>query len=201
MNARLWPLLLATLATSAIAQLSPARAPPASHGQVVASPNRLLFNNLAVTPRPPNVGGKGELVIVDTSGKPVGRYAGAQVLVFGYGQQLIGMRLLGTSDVVGATGGGFTWGDTFLSYASADCSGTGYPENSSLGTRYNGWPTLDNGQWYILVTDPSQSFVLNFNSVYVPEVGCLQNDGERRVSPPQAIVPASDFGTPPFFLK
>ena len=202
MNARLWPLIVATLATSAIAQVTPARAPPTAPEHAVPSPNRMLFGNLTPTPRPPSAGGKGELQIVDTSGKVVGRYAGAHIVVFGYGQQLLGMRLLGVLDANSEpTNGGFTWVETLLRYASADCSGTGYPDNATLGTRYNGWPTLDNGQWYILVTDTTQSFQFTFNSIYIPQAGCYQEAGVRRVVVPEAIVPASQFGAPPFLLK
>lgn len=190
-----------------------------SDGAQVASPNRNTFQSMAATSRlsQTHTGSTSALLIVDANGKTVGRAFGSEPVVISiYNNQLIG--ILGLSGYITggqmAISGAMNWSpygyETY--YTSIDCSGPPlFPVSRLHGTPYIGVVVRDayDGPAQIAVINASNVAQILYGSTYSNGPGgsaCrVRSDFPGTYplyfAPAEAIIPASTFGTPPFWLK
>jgi hypothetical protein len=101
---------------------------------------------------------------------------------------------------------GITWrADRFsLLYTSADCTGTPYATVGTYGTAFKGFPIMDSGETFIYVFKISQATRVSIRSSFnTTRKSSCASVGPLPINaiPVAAVVPASTFGTEPYFLK
>jgi hypothetical protein len=189
--------------------------------QQVASPNRTSSMDWARSYKPnmstKNNGDKKSsnpdaLVWVDSKGETVGRAFGSggsfSIVVVPFEKELAALQGLATNadcdlNNVCTFAGGRKFARFFqVVFTGANCTGTPLaPSSSSTGTRYEGIPIIDGGETFIYIFDFPRSALQTIRSVF--SNGNCFNTGDIRdfFAPVIAVVPASAFGTEPFFLK
>jgi hypothetical protein len=184
------------------------------NSQPVASPNRTSSRDWARSLKshksikgnedksPPKVAA---LVWIDSKGQTVGRKmpGGPSILVpFKDGlMEIAGLRNL-DCELNGDCTGGLTWNKfSAVFFTSSDCTGTPYVPNSSLLTRYHGIPVVEGSETFIYISDNRQTVSPAINSAFAGNICFRPQRFDPTSAPAIAVVPASNFGTQPFFVK
>lgn len=217
-----------SLALLGIVFVSHAQQPPAensdgkkfdkSKSHRVASPNRTSSRDWARSHKPSRSaqhnGDKDSsrpaaVVWVDSTGEPVGRAVGSQgTVLVQFENELIALQGLVADrncdvNFVCTFSGGVNWSRFFsIDYTSTDCTGVPYLSSSSEGRPLNGVPIIENGETFIYFYNITQNTVQTIQSFFSGgECSAIFGGFKSNVSPVAAVVPASIFGVPPFFLK
>jgi phosphohistidine swiveling domain-containing protein len=196
------------------------------NSQPVASSNRTSSRDLAKSLRVNSSNKNNEdkdlsraaaLVWVDSNGKTVGKaivgtplgIPSAMVVPFENEHAVLeGLDSVTRCDQNGVCTSplGITWrADKFsLLYTSADCTGTPYATVGTYGTTFKGFPIMDGSETFIYVFKIAQATRVSIKSSFnttrkssCASVGPLQINA----IPVAAVLPASAFGTEPYFLK
>jgi hypothetical protein len=185
-----------------------------TNSQPVASPNRTSSRDWARSlkshksikgdeeKRSPKVGAP---VWIDSKGQTVGRKVpGSPSILVPFENELMEITGLTNLDCVlnGDCTGGLTWhnfGAVF--FTSSDCTGTPYVPNSSLLTRYHGIPVVEGSETFIYISDNRQTVSPAINSAFAGNICFRPQRFDPTSAPAIAVVPASNFGTQPFFIK
>ena len=193
-----------------------------SNASQVASPNRTASRTWATSgnARHGDKGERGErgergklapIVWVDATGRTVGRAIGNFAILTTYDNQLATLTGLGADNKCDASRGctyasnGANWSEfESVYYTTTDCTGTPYSVGGAIGTPYRGIPITDNGGTYLYFSKAVDTIRVVLGSRYSTN-GCFVI-GSRGASPTDAapvsdVVPATTYGTPPFFLK
>lgn len=148
---------------------------------------------------------------VDSTGRTIGRAIGNFAILASFDNELATLTGLGgdrkcdANRVCTYASNGARWSEfEAVYYTTADCSGTPYALGGALGTPYLGVPITDSGGTYLYLFKSVDTTRVTLNSRYSID-GCFVI-GSRGAFPTDAtplseVVPASNFGTPPFFLK
>ena len=200
--------------------------PGASKSQSVASPNRTSSRTWATSGKgnksryqddKNQKGEKGEkgdfaaIKWVDSTGRTMGRAIGNFAILATFDNQLatvIGLgadRLCDANRVCTYTSNGARWSEfESVYYTTADCTGIPYSFGGALGTPYLGIPITDSGGTYIYFFKAVDTKRVTLNSRYSTD-GCFvigsRGGFPGDAAPVSEVVPASDYGIPPFFLK
>jgi len=186
--------------------------------QQVASPNRTASGALANADkadraRRADKGGKvstDAIVWVDATGRTVGRAINTNAVLLTYDGQptiLTGLEVDQVCDAGGVcsyASSGNRWSSYFsVYYTSPDCSGTPYLPYGGFGTPYVGVPVVDADGTYIYLLKVTDTVRVNAASSYSNNTCSAIRGGELPLdaAPVSAVVPASSFGRPPYFLK
>jgi hypothetical protein len=182
--------------------------------QPVASPNRTSSRDWARSlksykagkdnddKRSPRIGAP---VWIDTQGQAVGRkMPGRPSILVPFESGLLEITGLRTFDceVSGECTGGLTW-EKFRAvfFTSSDCTGTPYVPNSSLLTRYHGIPVVEGNETFIYISDNRQTVSPIIKSAFAGDICFSPQRFDPTSAPAIAVIPASNFGTQPFFIK
>jgi hypothetical protein len=185
-----------------------------TNSQPIANPNRTSSRDWARSLKSnktiKNEGDKnspkaGAPVWVDTKGQTVGRkMPGRPSILVPFEKGLLEITGLRTSDceINGDCTGGLTW-EKFRAvfFTSSDCTGTPYVPNSSLLTRYHGVPVVEGSETFIYISDNRQTASPAIKSAFGGNVCFRPQRFDPTSAPAIAVVPASNFGTQPFFIK
>ena len=223
MKPLLTSLALLGLALASQAQPLPGTAPQGAFRdsgglQGVASPNRTASMALAnadksARNRRADKDGKvstDAIVWVDATGRTVGRAINTNAMLLTYDGQpaiLTGLEVDQACDAGGAcsyASGGNRWSSYFsVYYTSPDCAGTPYLPYGGFGTPYVGVPVVDAGATYIYLLKVTETVRVSAGSSYTNNTCHSIRGGELPLdaAPVSAVVPASTFGRPPYFLK
>lgn len=202
---KLAPLFL--LASSAFAQhVPPSVVSTLAQTHPAASPIQAASNTNAAAPKAGGGGGGGKstaLQVVDSAGVTLGLYAGAQVALLNYNNELMAVPLGPDYDANAKfVSGEFNWTDFNRVFTSTDCSGTPYFFIYNYGTRYVGYPVVVSGQQVIAVIDTTQVADVQYNSFFIASSStCDVQSGTDRLAASQDTIVAAPLGTPPFRLK
>lgn len=151
------------------------------------------------------------IVWVDSTGRTMGRAIGNFAILATYDNQLATLTGLGSDSKCDASRGctyasnGAKWSEfESVYYTTTDCTGTPYSISSAVGTPYLGIPITDSGGTYLYFFKAVDTTRVILGSRYSTS-GCFVI-GSRGASPTNAVpvsnvVPATTYGTPPFFLK
>ena len=200
--------------------------PDASNSQPVASPNRTSSLTWATSDKggksrhhgekseKSEKGEKGEKAAikwVDATGRTMGRAIGNYAILTTFDNQLATITGLYPDQTCDADrvctylSNGARW-SAFESvyYTTPDCTGIPYSLSAAMGTPYLGVPVVDSGGAYLYFFKAVDTTRVTLRSNYSNNV-CAQI-GIRGAFPTDAapvsdVVPASTYGTPPFFLK
>ena len=148
---------------------------------------------------------------VDSNGRTMGRAIGNFAILATFDNQLatvIGLgadRLCDANRVCTYASNGARWSEfESVYYTTADCTGIPYSFGGALGTPYLGIPITDSGGTYIYFFKAVDTRRVTLNSRYSTD-GCFAIGAKGGfpgdAAPVSEVVPASDYGTPPFFLK
>jgi hypothetical protein len=186
------------------------------NGIAVSSFNRIDSATLAARTqargRPtsgPGAATPGALVFVDSTGKVVGRAIGDEALLASWeGQPLTitGVNYLrrscATPGACLGPGDGGAWGtDGWLGYVDLNCTGDPLVPARMPGV-FTAHPFFDGGHFYLYISRPAQLRDLVIHSHYSGgQCSNLPGGSNMPAVPVTAVVPASTYGTPPFFLK
>ncbi|CDS51704.1 hypothetical protein [Polaromonas sp. CG9_12] len=221
-------LSLLTLALASHAQLPPeASAPPAkpdvSRSERVASPNRTSSRTWADSGKADkhrhqseksdkgDKADKAAIKWVDSTGRTMGRAIGSSAILTTFDNQLATITGLYPDQTCDANrvctypSNGARWTEfESVYYTTADCTGLPYSLSGAMGTPYLGIPVVDSGGAYLYFFKAVDTTRVTLRSSYSNNV-CAQI-GIRGAFPTDAapvsdVVPASTYGTPPFFLK
>lgn len=195
--------------------------PDMSRAERVASPNRTTsraWANLGKAGKARQQGEKGEksakadaIVWVDSTGRTIGRAIGNFGILATFDNQLATLTGLYPDQTCDANrvctnpSNGAKWSEfESVYYTSSDCTGTPYSVSGALGTPYLGVPITDSGGTYLYFFKSVDTTRVTLFSRYSTD-GCFVI-GIRGAFPTDAIpvsdvAPASNYGTPPFFLK
>jgi hypothetical protein len=184
-----------------------------TNSQPVASPNRTSSRDWTRSlkshkfvkgtddKRSPKVGAP---VWVDSKGQTVGRkMPGSPSILVAFENELMEITgLNGDCDLNLDCTGGLTWSKfSAIFFTSSDCSGTPYVPRSSLLTRYNARPVVEGSETFIYISDNRQTVSPAINSAFAGNICSRPRRFDPTSAPAIAVVPASNFGTEPFFLK
>jgi len=197
--------------------------PGASKSQPVASPNRTSSRTWATSGKGGKSRYQGEknekgekndfaaIKWVDSTGKTVGRAIGNFAILTTFDNQpatISGLYPDQTCDanrVCTYQSGGARWSEfESVYYTTPDCTGRPYSLGAALGTPYLGVPVLDSGGAYLYffkavdVARVTLKSLYSFNACF--EIG-IRGSFPTDAAPVSEVVPASVYGTPPFFLK
>ena len=221
-------LAFASQAQQAPETSAPSGKPDASSAQQVASPNRTASRTWAAAGKADKAdklrhgdkserGENGEkrglapIIWVDSTGRTVGRAIGNFAILATYDNQVATIVGLGPDSKCDASRGctyasnGANWSEfESVYYTTTDCTGTPYSIGGAIGTPYRGIPITDNGGTYLYFFKAVDTIRVVLGSRYSTS-GCFVI-GSRGASPTDAapvsdVVPATTYGTPPFFLK
>jgi hypothetical protein len=206
MKNHLTAIFLAIAASSALAQTAPTTLDTSKLTRV-ASPNRTLSSTLAATSKA-KVGGDHvsttALVLVDATGKTLGRFSGSYSLILPYNNQFLNVYLGSDYDYVNKkyNSTGFAFSPNSVFYTTSDCTGTAYQSFQTPGTQYVTFTVLDAGQYFLYIGDSANSVNTTVLSVFGSAPGaCFSTNFTQPLIPLTTVIPASQIGTPPFFLK
>ena len=224
-------LSLLTLALGSQAQLPPETSAPSDKSDLsrlerVAGPNRTSsrawatsakegkFKNQNEKAEKAERGDKVETAAikwVDSTGRTMGRAIGNYAILATFDNQLATIVGLGSDSkcdpIRGCTyaSNGANWSEfESVYYTTADCTGTPYSVGGAIGTPYRGIPITDSGGTYLYFFKAVDTTRVILGSRYSTS-GCFVI-GSRGAFPTDAapvsdVVPATTYGTPPFFLK
>lgn len=199
---------------------APAAKPDLSKSQPVASPNRTTSQTMVASAKGVKSrqhGAKGDkadsapIVWVDSTGRTVGRAIGNFGILTTFDNQpatLTGLypdQSCDANRVCTNSSGGAQWSPfESVYYTTSDCTGIPHSVGSALGTPYLGVPITDSGGTYLYFFKAVDTTRVTLRSRYSTD-GCFVI-GIRGAFPTDAIpvsdvVPATTYGTPPFFLK
>lgn len=134
-------------------------------------------------------------VLVDSTGKTVGRYVGTQVLLL-YNGETLPMNLANTQDGNGfATSSAWTWHEREIMYTTSNCSGQGYLYLQSNGSRL--WVIANNSAAYVSSGSPTSVTV----GSYFYQGACSLTSYTLPVAPITGSFSLDAYGTPPFYVK
>ena len=189
----------------------------ASKAQQVASPNRTASPTWVASGKAGKARHQGEkadagpIVWVDSTGRTVGRAIGNFAILTMYDDQLATITGLGSDSHCDANrvctfaSNGARWSEfEAVYYTSSDCTGVPYALGAALGTPYVGIPITDSGGTYLYFFKAVDTTRVTLNSRYSSNTcsalgirGAFPTDA----IPVSGVLPASNYGTPPFFLK
>ena len=222
-------LSLAGLALAGHAQSPPPANLSASQpdmAQKIASPNRtssstwVASSKRDLSKRPGDARGYGDRNLhadnaaikwVDSTGRTIGRAIGTFAILATYDNQLATLTGLSSDNkcdpIRGCTyaSNGANWTEfESVYYTTEDCTGTPHSIRGAVGTPYLGIPITDSGGTYLYFFKAVDTIRVVLSSRYSTS-GCFVI-GSRGTSPTDAVpvsnvVPATTYGTPPFFLK
>lgn len=188
--------------------------------QQVASPNRTHSQAWATAGKagksgkarqPGETADLAPIVWVDSTGRTMGRAIGNFAILAMHDNRLATITGLGADSKCDAGRGctyasnGAKWSEfESVYYTTADCTGTPYSISGAVGTPYLGIPITDNGGTYLYFFKAVDITRVTLGSRYSTS-GCFVI-GSRGAFPTDAtpvsdVVPATTYGTPPFFLK
>ena len=195
----------------------------ALRSQQVSSPNRITSITLANTSKlsdvnkllggiglHSNTGNKSAIIWIDSTGRVIGRALGSSSILTSYENQLAtltGLEADQTCDKSGVCSyksGGTRWSPYYsVYYLSTNCTGTPYLPYGGFGTPFVGIPVIDGDSAYIYILKVMNTSRVEVNSSYVNNTCHLIRGGSLPLdaAPVTIVVPASTFGTPPYFLK
>lgn len=218
------------LSLACLAGGSPAQQPPqagassakpdASNSEPVASPNRTTSRTWAVSGKRGKSrhhnekGGKSDstaIVWVDSTGKAMGRAIGNHAILTTFDNQLATITGLYPDQTCDAErvctypSNGARWSEfESVYYTTPDCTGMPYSLSAAMGTPYLGVPVVDSGGAYLYFFKAVDTTRVTLRSNYSNNAcfvigirGAFPTDA----APVSDVVPASTYGTPPFFLK
>ena len=197
--------------------------PGASKSQSVASPNRTSSRTWATSGKggksrhQGDRGEKGEkndfaaIKWVDSTGRTMGRAIGNFGILTTFDNQLVtitGLYPDQTCDVNSVCtypSNGARWSEfESVYYTTSDCTGMPYSLSGAMGTPYLGVPVLDSGGAYLYFFKAVDITRVTLKSSYANnacfEIG-IRGAFPTDAAPVSEVVPASTYGTPPFFLK
>lgn len=222
-------LSLAGLALAGHAQQQPPANLPASQldmAQKIPSPNRtssatwVTSSKRDLSKRNGDARGYGDRNLqadnaaikwVDSTGRMIGRAIGNYAILATYDNQLATLTGLSSDNkcdpIRGCTyaSNGANWTEfESVYYTTEDCTGTPHSIRGAVGTPYLGIPITDSGGTYLYFFKAVDTIRVALSSRYSTS-GCFVI-GSRGASPTDAVpvsnvVPATTYGTPPFFLK
>jgi hypothetical protein len=147
----------------------------------------------------------GAPVWIDSKGQTVGRkMPGRTSILVPFENERMEITGLNNFDceLNGNCSGGLTWnkfGAVF--FTSNDCTGTPYVPNSSLLTRYHGVPVVEGSETFIYISDNRHTVSPAINSAFAGNICFRPQRFDPTSAPAIAVIPASDFGTQPFFIQ
>ncbi|NDP62731.1 hypothetical protein [Polaromonas sp.] len=217
-----------TLAFGSHAQLppeanAPSGKPDVSRSERVASPNRTSSRTWATSGKAGKArqqgdrGDRGEkadsaaIKWVDSTGRTMGRAIGNYAILATFDNQLATITGLYPDQTCDANrvctypSNGARWSEfESVYYTTPDCTGLPYSLSGAVGTPYLGVPVVDSGGAYLYFFKAVDTTRVTLHSSYSNNV-CFQI-GIRGAFPTDAtpvsdVLPASTYGTPPFFLK
>ena len=194
--------------------------PDASNSQPVASPNRTSSRTWATSGKGGKSrhhgekGGKSDsaaIVWVDSTGKTMGRAIGNYAILTTFDNQLATLSGLYPDQTCDADrvctypSNGARWSEfESVYYTTPDCTGIPYSLSAAMGTPYLGVPVVDSGGAYLYFFKAVDTTRVTLRSNYSNNAcfvigirGAFPTDA----APVSDVVPASTYGTPPFFLK
>ena len=200
--------------------------PDASNSQPVASPNRTTSRTWATSDKgdksrhhgeKSEKGEKGEkgekaaIKWVDATGRTMGRAIGNYGILTTFDNQLATITGLYPDQTCDANrvctypSNGARWSDfESVYYTTPDCTGMPYSLSVAMGTPYLGVPVVDSGGAYLYFFKAVDTTRVTLRSNYSNNAcfvigirGAFPTDA----APVSDVVPASTYGTPPFFLK
>jgi hypothetical protein len=200
---------LAVMTTLAFAQGQLPTLP--GQGQAVASPNRAMLSTLAASGRNETGPGHtdGPVLLVDSIGKKLGRIVSlnaAHLLASYKDKPILISSLEGDSDVLGGLpkSNGLTWSKhSAIYYESGNCTGMPYVPSSPAGTPYLGLMVKEAEQYNLLVWQPQDAVEVTVQSAYnYATLTCVSFGGSQTgILARFTVIPATAFGSPPFYLK
>ncbi|MDB5931270.1 MAG: hypothetical protein JWR60_2977 [Polaromonas sp.] len=150
------------------------------------------------------------IVWTDSTGKTIGRALQSNAILLKYDNELATLIGLEPDQTCNAKGvctlqsGGGRWSSFFaVYYTSADCTGTPYGPYQAVGTPYAGIPVIDADGTFLYIFKATDTIRVNAGSSYSSNT-CFSirgGDWPLDAAPVSAVVPASDFGVQPYFLK
>jgi hypothetical protein len=147
----------------------------------------------------------GAPVWIDSKGQTVGRKRpGGPSILVPFENELMEITGLSNLDceLNGNCTGGLTWNKfRAVFFTSSDCTGTPYVPNSSLSTRYYGIPVVEGSETFIYISDNRQTVSPAINSAFANNICFRPQRFDPTSAPAIAVVPASNFGTEPFFIR
>lgn len=194
--------------------------PDASSSHPVASPNRTSSQTWATSGK----GGKSmhhgqksekaesaAIKWVDATGRTVGRAIGNYAILTTFDSQLATITGLYPDQTCDANrvctnpSNGARWSEfESVYFTTPDCTGTPYSLSAAMGTPYLGVPVVDSGGAYLYFFKAVDTTRVTLRSNYSYnacfEIG-IRGAFPTDAAPVSDVVPASTYGTPPFFLK
>lgn len=145
---------------------------------------------------------------IDSIGKTVGRALTENSVLVTYEDQTAILDGLSSDRVCDANGactfpGGMNWSKYFaVYYVSKDCTGQAYSQVPTQATPYKGTPIVDGGETYIYMARGADNARMTLGSFFTAGV-CYDafKQYQEYAAPVIAALPASTFGTGPFFIK
>ena len=148
---------------------------------------------------------------VDSSGRTLGRAIGNFAILATFDNQLATITGLGAdrncdaSRVCTYASNGARWSEfEAVYYTTPDCTGIPYALGGALGTPYLGVPITDSGGTYLYFFKAVDTRRVTLQSRYAID-GCSVLGSRSplliEATPVSGVVPATAYGTPPFFLK
>ena len=194
--------------------------PDASNSQPVASPNRTSSRTWATSGKGGKSRHQGEksekadsaaIKWVDSTGKTMGRAIGNHAILTTFDNQLATITGLYPDQTCDADrvctypSNGARWSEfESVYYTTPDCTGMPYSLSAAMGTPYLGVPVVDSGGAYLYFFKAVDTTRITLRSNYSNNAcfvigirGAFPTDA----APVSDVVPASTYGTPPFFLK
>ena len=194
--------------------------PDASNSQPVASPNRTSSQTWTTSGKggkSRHHGAKSEkaesaaIKWVDATGRTMGRAIGNYAVLTTFDNQLATITGLYPDQTCDANrvctypSNGARWSEfETVYYTTPDCTGTPYSLFVAMGTPYIGLPVVDSGGAYLYffkaVDTTRVTLRSNYSNSACFEIG-IRGAFPTNAAPVSDVVPASTYGTPPFFLK
>lgn len=150
----------------------------------------------------------GPVLWVDANGKTLGRALAETSVLVPYEDQTAVLDGLSSDRVCDVKGtctfpGGMNWSDYFaVYYPSRDCTGPAYSTVATAATPYKGIPVKDNGETFIYMARGADNVSIETKS-YFTDGTCYAYTQPYPVyaAPVTAVLPASTFGTGPYYIK
>jgi hypothetical protein len=197
--------------------------PDLSRSEPVASPNHTSSRTWATSGKGGKArqhgdrgdrGGKADsaaIVWVDSTGRTVGRAIGNFGILTTFDNQLATLTGLSPDQscdanrVCTSPSNGARWSEfESVYYTTPDCTGIPYSLGGALGTPYLGVPITDSGGTYLYFFKAVDTTRVTLHSRYSTD-GCfvigIRGAFPTDAAPVSDVVPATTYGTPPFFLK
>ncbi|MFC7517176.1 hypothetical protein ACFQUU_19380 [Herbaspirillum sp. GCM10030257] len=140
-------------------------------------------------------------VLVDSTGKVVGRYVGNQVLV-SYNGSVLPLMLGSISNGSGySISSGFTWQYSNVFYTSADCSGQAHLIMSAVGSRLTVSVAPQGNQTIAYFSNAQSPVSMDVNSMRMPNGNCSSQQFTAPTVPVNGTFSLDTYGIPPFYVQ